>query len=109
MPDAGTAASGAAAAAAASGAAAAGEGTESSRHRHRAQQGEAERPDPGAAPSQSSSGVLGESGVRVALNDAVLEAHKGTTGGRDIWKRDEHRTNTSRHRSFVSARASQND
>lgn len=58
MPD--TGAAGAAVAAAASGATTAGDGSESSRHRHRTQQGDAERPEPGAAPPQASSGVLGE-------------------------------------------------
>ncbi|KAK2908069.1 hypothetical protein Q8A73_009142 [Channa argus] len=61
MPDTGTAA-----AAAAGGATTAGDGLESSRHRHRTQQGDAERPEPGAAPPQSS-GVLGESTVPLCL------------------------------------------
>lgn len=56
MPDAGTGG-----AAAAGGATTSGDGSEGSRHRHRAQQGEPERPEPGSAPQQSSSGVLGES------------------------------------------------
>uniref|UniRef100_A0A1A7XGD9 Anoctamin n=1 Tax=Iconisemion striatum TaxID=60296 RepID=A0A1A7XGD9_9TELE len=54
MPDTGTATG----AAAAGGASTSGDGSESSRHRHRPQQGDSERPDPGAAPQQSSSGVL---------------------------------------------------
>ncbi|KAF7202611.1 anoctamin-8 isoform X1 [Nothobranchius furzeri] len=55
MHDTGTAAAGTAAA---GGATSSGDGSESSRHRHRPQQGDSERPDPGAAPQQSSSGVL---------------------------------------------------
>uniref|UniRef100_A0A1A8PJ11 Anoctamin n=1 Tax=Nothobranchius rachovii TaxID=451742 RepID=A0A1A8PJ11_9TELE len=54
MHDTGTAAG----TAAAGGATSSGDGPESSRHRHRPQQGDSERPDPGAAPQQSSSGVL---------------------------------------------------
>ncbi|KAK9519540.1 hypothetical protein VZT92_022264 [Zoarces viviparus] len=94
MPGAGSAATGAAAAAAVGGATAAGDGTESSRHRHRAQQGEAERPEPGAAPSQGSSGVLGESSTayfafgRCGLGKRIKEER---TGGRD-GERDEYRT-----------------
>lgn len=63
MPDSGTAAAAAAgaAAAAAASSSSSGDGSDSARHRHRPQQGEAERPDPCAAPQQSSSGVLGES------------------------------------------------
>ncbi|XP_029285495.1 anoctamin-8 isoform X2 [Cottoperca gobio] len=77
MPDTGSAASGAAATAAASGAAASGEGTESSRHRHRAQQGDAERPEPGAAPSQSSSGVLDKLfGKRLLQAGRHIMSHK---------------------------------
>ncbi|KAF1385493.1 hypothetical protein PFLUV_G00108350 [Perca fluviatilis] len=74
MPDPGTAATGAAAA---NGAAAAGEGTESSRHRHRAQQGDAERPEPGAAPAQTSSGVLDKLfGKRLLQAGRHIMSHK---------------------------------
>ncbi|XP_034736956.1 anoctamin-8 isoform X1 [Etheostoma cragini] len=77
MPDPGTSATGAAAAAVAGGAAAAGEGTESSRHRHRAQQGDAERPEPGAAPSQTSSGVLDKLfGKRLLQAGRHIMSHK---------------------------------
>lgn len=85
MPDAGTGA------AAASGATTAGDGTESSRHRHRAQQGDAERPEPGAAPPQASSGVLGESSVPLSLRTMrVMKEER--TGGRDVGEPDERRT-----------------
>ncbi len=93
MPDAGTGAA-AAAAAAASGAATAGDGTESSRHRHRAQQGDAERPEPGAAPPQASSGVLGESRAPLSLWTMRfgMRGEEERTGERDVGKRDERRT-----------------
>ncbi|KAM6938967.1 anoctamin-8 [Lycodopsis pacificus] len=77
MPGTGSAATGAAAAAAVGGATAAGDGTESSRHRHRAQQGEAERPEPGAAPSQGSSGVLDKLfGKRLLQAGRHIMSHK---------------------------------
>ncbi|KAM4548533.1 anoctamin-8 isoform 2-T2 [Odontesthes bonariensis] len=75
MPDTGTAAAGAAAAA--GGAATSSDGSESSRHRHRSQQGDAEKPDPGAAPQQSSSGVLDKLfGKRLLQAGRHIMSHK---------------------------------
>ncbi|XP_041861945.1 anoctamin-8 isoform X2 [Melanotaenia boesemani] len=78
MTDTGTVAAGAVAtAAAAGGATTSGDGSESSRHRHRPQQGDAERPDPGAAPQQSSSGVLDKLfGKRLLQAGRHIMSHK---------------------------------
>ncbi|KAM8874600.1 anoctamin-8 isoform 1-T1 [Spinachia spinachia] len=74
MPDAGSAATGAAAAGGASGN---GDGTDGSRHRHRAQQAEAERPEPGSAPSHGSSGVLDKLfGKRLLQAGRHIMSHK---------------------------------
>lgn len=101
MPDTGT---GAALAAAASGATTAVDGAEGSRHRHRTQQGDAERPDPGAAPPPASSGVLGE----CALDNAVLWRKREQVNVMLGNETSAAPSRTSRHRSFVSTRASQN-
>ncbi|XP_076009403.1 anoctamin-8 [Genypterus blacodes] len=76
MPDTGAAAA-AAGAAAASGATTAGDGAESSRHRHRAQGDGGERPEPGAAPAQTSSGVLDKLfGKRLLQAGRHIMSHK---------------------------------
>ncbi|XP_061594784.1 anoctamin-8 isoform X1 [Cololabis saira] len=76
MPDrdAGTAAAAAGAAASGDGGS---DGSGGSRHRHRPQQGDAERPDPGAAPQQSSSGVLDKLfGKRLLQAGRHIMSHK---------------------------------